>query len=110
MQPLREVVHPAVFAGEPLPEGARPDASVRLQGAPQQDVRVRGVWPHHRGAGEPLHPSQGITPVQSSIDEVLRQEIFQVPEQRQNHRCTYDGSPLAKISGYFTLRINYYGS
>ena len=72
MQPLREVVHPAVFAGEPLPEGARPDASVRLQGAPQQDVRVRGVWPHHRGAGEPLHPSQGNSNVLISVSEQTR--------------------------------------
>ena len=72
MQSVRQVVHSALLPGEPLPEGARRPAQLRLQRAALEDVRVRGVRPHDGGARGPLHPPQGLPPLQSGATQVLR--------------------------------------
>lgn len=46
VHPLREGLHPALLTGVPYEEDPQHHPDVRLQGAPQQAVRVRGVRPH----------------------------------------------------------------
>lgn len=46
MYPLWEGLHPALLTWVPYEEDPQRHPDVCLQGAPQQAVRVRGVWPH----------------------------------------------------------------
>lgn len=60
MQPLRQGFHAALLAGVAHEEDPQRHTEVRLQGAPQQAVRVRGVRPHggdtRRAAAAPPQP------------------------------------------------------
>ncbi|XP_018584415.1 uncharacterized protein ovol1b isoform X2 [Scleropages formosus] len=64
VQPLREGLHPALLARVPPAQDPRHRAALRLQGAPQQAVRVRGVRPHRPGAGHSAAPPAGRSPPQ----------------------------------------------
>lgn len=78
MQPLRKVVHTAMFAGVALSEGARCAAPVRVQGTQDEGVRVRGMRAHDERARSALPASEGEAPVQSGAAEVLRQAPLQI--------------------------------
>lgn len=56
VQPVRQGLHAALLAGVAHEEDPQRGAEVRLQGATQQAVRVRGVRPHGRGAGRAAGP------------------------------------------------------
>ena len=95
MQFVREIVHPALFAGKPLPQSTRGGAPVRLQAKEvkgnnpgkklhsnfsRPDVRLRRLRAHNCRARNPLSPPEGQPSLLTGPSQVLRQETFQVQQ------------------------------
>lgn len=78
VQPVREVVHAAMLPRVALSQSARSAAPVRVQGATDQDVRVRRVRAHDKRARSSLLAPEGQAPVQPGPAQVLRQAALQV--------------------------------
>lgn len=78
---LQQGVHTALFTGVPQAQGSRGGAALRLQGAPHQAVRVRGLRQHLRGSRGALPAHPALPPSQPRAAQVLRQAPVQVRGQ-----------------------------
>lgn len=78
---LQQGVHTALFTGVPQAQGSRGGAALRLQGAPHQAVRVRGLRQHLRGSRGALPAHPALPPAQPRAAQVLRQAPVQVRGQ-----------------------------
>lgn len=56
VRPLRQGFHPALLPGVPQEKDPQRHPEVRLQGAPQQALRLRGVRPHGWSSGRAARP------------------------------------------------------
>lgn len=80
MQSLREIFHPTLFPGKPLPKSARSGPPVRLQAKEVKDVCLRRLRPHNSGTRNPLSTPEGQPPLLPGPSQVLRQETLQVQQ------------------------------
>lgn len=80
MQSLREILHPTLFPGKPLPESARGGPPVRLQAKEVEDVCLRRLRAHDSGTRNPLSTPEGQPPLLTSPSQVLRQETLQIQQ------------------------------
>lgn len=78
VQPVRKVVHAAMFPRIALPKSARSPAPVRVQGATDQDVRVRRMRAHDKRTRSSLLAPEGQASVQPGPVKVLRQAALQI--------------------------------
>lgn len=104
VQPVRKVVHAAMFPGIALSKSAWSPAPVRIQRATDQDVRVRRMRTHDKRTRSSLLAPEGQAPVQPGSVKVLRQAALQVhqfqlcqhvaasPHVELKHTCACVGS------------------